>query len=218
MNNLNYFTKIILCFPLVVSLLLSGCVSKPEINLTQVNVTNVEQAKSWEMQGKLAVKTTEDKFSTNLYWLHTENSNELRLTTMLGTTVMSLKSDAKGAMLILDGKTYRDDDPERLLSRLTGWSIPIDILPLWITGQISATDQVLSTDDANRPQKVQSHFGDTPWQVVFKSWQTQSGAQLPKLLELTREDIRLKIQISQWQALTDSVTLSPETPEKSNEQ
>lgn len=218
MNNLNYFTKIIPCLLLLSSLLLGGCVSKPNINLLPVNVTDAEQAKSWEMQGKLAVKTTEDKFSTNLYWLHTEYNNELRLTTMLGTTVMSLTSDANGAELVLDGKTYRDEDPEQLLKKLTGWSIPIDILPLWITGQTSSTDQVISRDDELRPLKVQSHVGTTPWQVTFKSWQIQSGAQLPKLLELTREDIRLKIQISQWQALADSVPLSQETPEKSNEQ
>ncbi|QYK00561.1 lipoprotein insertase outer membrane protein LolB [Shewanella psychrotolerans] len=218
MNNLNYFTKIILTLPLLSSLLLGGCVSRPDINLIPVNVNSIERAKAWEMQGKLAIKTAEDKYSTNLYWLHTEYSNELRLTTMLGTTVMSLTSDTNGAKLELDGKTYRDDEPEQLLKRLTGWSIPIDTLPRWITGQISATDQVISRDEQHRPLTVQSHLGTTPWQVTFKSWQTQSGAPLPKLLELTREDIRLKIQINQWQALAESVAISPETPEKPNEQ
>jgi outer membrane lipoprotein LolB len=218
MNNLNYLTKSILCPLLLLSLLLGGCVSRPDVNLAPVKVHHVEQATAWEMQGKLAVSTPQDKFSTNLYWLHTENKDELRLTTMLGTTVMSLSSGEQGAVLLLDGKTYRDDNPEQLLNRLSGWSIPIALLPQWITGQLSPKDRVLSRDSEQRPQAVQSYFGHPPWQVTFKTWQTQSGAQLPKLLELTRKDIRLKIQISQWQALAERAILPLETPEKVNEQ
>ncbi len=183
---------------------LSGCSSKPEINLIQTQVEHVSQAQAWEMQGKLAIKTTQDKFSTNLYWMHTDTQDELRLTTMLGTTVLSLSNNRYGATLTLDGKTYQDKDAEHLLTRLTGWSIPMANLPLWITGQVTESDIVLSRDDQTRPQTVQALIGPNSWLVNFKRWQQQSGAELPHSIEISRDDIRIKIQINQWQALTNS--------------
>ncbi|GIU47215.1 outer-membrane lipoprotein LolB [Shewanella algidipiscicola] len=205
---MNYFTKILISALLLTPLLLGGCASRSDIDLQDINVSHVEQAKAWEMQGKLAVKTRDDKFSTNLYWLHTPNRDQLRLTTMLGTTVMLLERDEDGAQLMIDGNTYQHHDAEQLLKRLTGWSIPIEHLPLWITGQVASSDLVIRYDNNHRPIQVQSTMTQTPWQVEFKSWQHQSGAQLPRLLELTRENIRLKMQINQWQALTNSTPSS----------
>lgn len=208
MNNLNYFTKIFISALLLTPLLLGGCASHSDIALQAVNVDHVKQAKAWEMQGKLAAKTRDDKFSTNLYWLHTPDSDQLRLTTMLGTTIMLLERDDNGARLMIDDNTYEHHDAEQLLKRLTGWSIPVEHLPLWITGQVSPTDQIVSYDNNHRPQRVQSTMTQAPWQVEFKSWQSQSGAQLPRTLELTREDVRLKIQINLWQALANSTELT----------
>ncbi len=201
---MNYLTKIALNLLILALIALGGCSSKPKVDLTPTQVEHVSQAQAWEMQGKLAVKTAQDKFSTNLYWLHTDKQDELRLTTMLGTTVLSLNNDNNGATLILDGKTYQDKDAERLLTRLTGWSIPIANLPLWITGQVTENDIVLSRDDQARPQQVQAIIGSNSWLVDFKSWRQQSGAEVPRLIEISRDDIRLKIQINQWQAMTHS--------------
>ncbi len=115
---------------------------------------------------------------------------------------MTLTKRPNQATLALDGKIYQDTEAERLLKRLTGWSIPVDTLPLWITGQISPQDEVITFDAKGRPQEVLNHTDNTPWQVSFNSWQQQSGADVPRLLTLQRDEIRLKLQVNQWQALT----------------
>lgn len=201
MNNLSSFTKNTYAWVILGIICISGCATTIPDNLVAVSVKQVQQAQAWEMQGKLAIRTSDDKFSTNLYWLHTQSSNELKLTTMLGTTVLSLKSAMGNTVLELDGKTYTDTDAQRLLTRITGWTIPIDALPLWITGQLSRDDEVISQDALNRPISIVNTTQLPAWKVDFKSWQTQSGAELPRLLDLKRDDIRLKIQISRWQAL-----------------
>ncbi|ACJ30570.1 Outer membrane lipoprotein LolB [Shewanella piezotolerans WP3] len=201
MNNLSSFTKNTYAWVILSFIFISGCSTTIPDNLVPVSVEQAEQAQAWEMQGKLAVRTADDKFSTNLYWLHTQTSDELTLTTMLGTTVLSLSSTAGDTLLELDGKTYTDTNAQRLLARITGWTIPIDALPLWITGQLSEGDKVMSQDSLNRPIKLINLNQRPAWEVSFKSWQTQSGAELPRLLEINRDDIRLKIQVSKWQAL-----------------
>ncbi len=187
-------------------ILLQACSSRPIQNFTEINVSHVSQATAWEIQGKLAVRTEQDRFSTNLYWLHTPWQDEITLTTMLGTTVLSLTRNEDVATLKIDGKTYHDSDAQNLLLRLTGWSIPIDTLPLWITGQLSPSDVVIERDTAKRPIKAHTKDAHSPWQVHFKSWQQQSGAALPRLLDVNKDDVRLKIQVSQWQALAPSNT------------
>lgn len=206
MNNLSYFTKIKLFWVILSLSLLSACATKTPENLFPVKVSDVSQTQAWEMRGKLAVSTPDDKFSTNLYWLHTPDSNELKLTTMLGTTVLSLTTQQGIARLEVDGKVYKHHDAQELLTEITGWAIPVDSLPLWITGRADIDDKLISQDKQLRPKVLLSLRDTHPWRVEFISWQQQSGAQLPRLLLLTKDQLKLKIQISQWQALSATPT------------
>ncbi len=183
------------------TIFISGCSTTIPDNLIPVSVNKVQQASAWEMQGKLAVRTSQDRFSTNIYWLHSPHRDELTLTTVLGTTLLSLSSQDDLVTLSVDGETYQDTNAQRLLTRVSGWSIPIDSLPLWLTGQLTAGDKLISSDSQQRPSKLVNSQQLPPWQVEFKSWQKQSGADVPRLLNLTRGDLRLKLQLNKWQAL-----------------
>ena len=183
------------------ALLLGGCSVTPPSQLTPIDVSHANQASAWELKGKLAVKTPDDKFSTNLYWLHTQTHEQLTLTTMLGTTVLSLTSEPGKAILELDGKRYEDTNAERLLTQLSGWAIPLEKLPLWITGQLSPDDILVATNEDGTPRQLLNEMDFPAWQVDLLSWQTQSGAQIPQQLKLNRGTLLLRIQINQWQAL-----------------
>ena len=182
-------------------LLLTGCSVTPSEDFTPINVTNAAQANAWELQGKIAVKTAEDKFSTNLYWLHQPAANDLRLTTVLGTTVLTLKTNQGMATLEVDGKTYRDSNAQDLLTGISGWSIPLDSLPLWITGQIGSNDKIVSYNPDGTIKQVISYDPQANWSVSFLSWQQQSGALVPRLLKVERENVQIKIQTNQWTAV-----------------
>ncbi|MCK8045778.1 lipoprotein insertase outer membrane protein LolB [Shewanella sp. 1CM18E] len=201
MNNLSRFTKNTYLWVMLSTIFISGCSTTIPDNLIPVSVNKVQQASAWEMQGKLAVRTSQDRFSTNIYWLHSPQREELTLTTMLGTTILSLTSQDGLVTLDVDGKTYQDTNAQRLLTRVSGWPIPIDSLPLWLTGQLTEGDKLISSDSLQRPSKLINSQQLPPWQVEFKSWQKQSGADVPRLLNLTRDDLRLKLQLNKWQAL-----------------
>lgn len=175
----------------------------PQSSLQPIQVTQASQVTAWELQGKLAVKTPEDKFSTNLYWLHTASRDELKLTTMLGTTVLSLITEPNVATLEVDGKRYQDSDPQKLLQKLSGWAIPIDLLPLWITGQYTPQDIISAVNVDGTPKQIINETEIPAWIVDFVSWQQQSGAQVPQQIKLSRANLQLKIQLTQWQALIE---------------
>ncbi|WP_228729949.1 lipoprotein insertase outer membrane protein LolB [Shewanella avicenniae] len=184
------------------SWLLSGCGITPPSAWQPTQVTQVSQAKAWELKGKIAVKTPEQKFSTNLYWLHTPESEELRLTSMIGSTLMLLTSNNRSATLEVDGNTYQGANATELLQHLSGWQIPISQLPQWIVG-LPGNATIIKTDAQGLPQKLQDARQLPPWQIDYKSWQTLQSNQLPRLLTLERGELSLKIQLNEWQALTE---------------
>ncbi|WP_338049492.1 lipoprotein insertase outer membrane protein LolB [Parashewanella hymeniacidonis] len=182
-------------------MLLGACTSLPQTTLLPTQVSSVQQAKAWELKGKLLVKTPQDKFSTHLFWLHEPNRDQLTLTTMLGTTVLSLDARPDSVTLTADGKTHTGNDAQRLLQRLTGWSIPVNQFPYWITGQIHQQQLITNLDSYGNPRSVLISLDGTHWSLTYKSWQQQSGANVPRLLQVKQPELDLKVQINKWQAL-----------------
>ncbi|SIQ79927.1 lipoprotein insertase outer membrane protein LolB [Shewanella morhuae] len=214
MNNLKRLTKSIFsCLVLSSLLFLGACqILPPTDDLQPISVIDARQAKAWELQGKLAIKTPDDKLSANIYWRHSEESDALTLTTMLGTTVLTLNSTPNSAHLHIDGKDFSDDNAQRLLERVSGWSIPLADLPLWITGQVGPNDQVIESDNQGKPKLLTNTQTPPPWLVTFLSWQSQSGANVPYQLKLDRGDLQLKLQLNQWQALGKPAIIAGEQP------
>lgn len=192
------FTKSLLSGLMLVTLGLTGCVSKPDLPLVPVDIKQPAAAYAWDLSGKILVKTPDDKVSTNLYWLHSPRLDEMRLTSMLGTSLLSMTVTPDETKLTADGDTYTDDDPQRLLYRLSGWSIPVDKLPLWLTGQFEGAS-VIKKDAQGRPSELLA-TGIQPWTIQVRSWQPDNPA-LPKLMLVSRAGMELKVQINRWQAL-----------------
>lgn len=208
MANLKPFTHFIvnsLAFGAL--LFLAGCQTLPPVSdLKPITVSDVRQAQGFELQGKLAIKTPEDKLSANLYWWHSKTRDELTLTTMLGTSILTLSATPEGATLKIDGKEFRDSDAEALLKRVSGWSIPLSALPLWVTGQVGVNDTLEQSNADGTPLLVSNSQHPPVWLIKFLSWQQQSGARVPRQLTLERGDLQLKLQLNQWQALGNTKT------------
>ncbi|BDM65632.1 outer-membrane lipoprotein LolB [Shewanella sp. NFH-SH190041] len=178
--------------------LLGGCATRPQLPLVAANESNPANAYAWDLSGKILIKTPQDKASTNLYWLHSPKLEQLQLTSMLGTSVLSMTITPQLTRIETGGHTYQAKQPGPLLQQLTGWNIPLQLLPLWVTGQFEQTT-VIRRDAHQRPAELIS-TDNWPWHIKVGSWQ-QDNPRLPRTLLLRRGDLSLKIQINRWQAL-----------------
>lgn len=194
----NLFSRLII--GLSITMALAACVSKPDNVFVATSVNAVANAYAWQLNGKILVKTPNDKSSANLFWLHSPEHDEMKLTSILGTSILSLVIDSNFATLNVDGKTYRDSDANQLLKRLTGWSIPVEFIPLWVTGQFGEDTRIITRDLKGRPKYLITN-DLFPWEITIKSWQRIDNVQLPKLIVLQQPNLNLKIQINHWQAL-----------------
>ncbi|MBH0020137.1 outer membrane lipoprotein LolB [Pseudoalteromonas sp. SWXJ133] len=181
-------------------LLLGGCAHQIDTKTTLYDdwKPHLAAQKTWQVEGKLAFISPEERQSANLNWQQTTNSNNLILTTFIGTRILSLKQTANGAELEFDGDEYFDTNAAELLKRLTGFTLPVDNADNWLKGTID--DQSLVVDELGRAKQV-LWFDNAgkKWQIDYGTYVQNAGYWLPTKLTLKHQQIKIKIQLYDWQ-------------------
>lgn len=193
-------------FLLLISLL-AGCVSppKPQQEIDRDNhQAQLAQFTHWQIKGRLAFKSSEEKFSASLKWDQKDLVYKLNLTSMIGTSLMKMEGQPGFSKLIADDKEYTDRNASRLVKRVTGWNIPVERLSVWVKGQHQAKDQI-SFDEYGLITSMQPQCkGCQAWQLNYSKYAQVEGIWLPhqiELMNIEQPDNQIKIRIHTWQPL-----------------
>lgn len=189
---------------LLLALLFTGCAQLPDTELQQNNSwdeqqTKLEQLTHWSLTGKLAVITPDERNSVNIHWQQSDQDFHIHLSTFLGLSVLDIqKSDDVTTIIDADGNHYTSTDSEQLINELSGMVLPIEYLQQWIKGnpsgasyQLDDNQQVLTLLGGDRSNGI--------WSITYSDYQTVNNTNLPRKLQLIRDELRLKIAISKWQ-------------------
>ncbi|GLS82975.1 lipoprotein insertase outer membrane protein LolB [Paraferrimonas haliotis] len=176
---------------------LSGCASSPQT----YQVSDSQTVDDWQLNGRIGVVTPERKFSGTVFWLHQPPQQRLTINTVLGISVLQLSADKQGATLLVDGNTYQDRNAEQLIASVTGLPLPLQALSSWLKGIPTPADKVVDSDSEGRPKTMTRQVENQQWTAHYRSWQSQSGATIPRLIEVKSDSITIKLQINQWLAL-----------------
>ncbi|MFT4732790.1 MAG: outer membrane lipoprotein LolB [Gammaproteobacteria bacterium] len=155
----------------------------------------------WELTGKIAIITPNERKSAYLNWQQANQVVDFRLTNLIGVSLLNLTYDGETAQLETDGKEYQDQSTEALVYRTTGWILPLDNLPQWIKGSVNAQDQVM-LNDQGLPYIIQPICATcTGWEITYSQYEYVHGIWLPFLVEVNNpiKQTRLKFKVSQWQ-------------------
>lgn len=193
-------------------LLLSGCTNtrnadkRAEIDMSAgyLQLPNQEKLKlmsHWELSGKIAVITPDERKSAYLNWQQANQSIDFRLTNLIGVSLLNLSYDGKTARLDADGENYEDKSTEALIYRTTGWILPLDNLPQWIKGSTNEQDTIL-LNESGLPERIEpvcaTCFG---WEITYSQYKQIQGVWLPFSVEVNNpiKQTRLKFKVNQWQ-------------------
>jgi len=153
--------------------------------------------KTWRVQGKLAFISPDERQSANLNWQQQENSNNLVLTSFIGTRILQLKQSRDIAELEFDDKVYVDSNASALLKRLTGFAVPVNNASDWLKGTIDS--HTLQVDELGRAKQVLWIDNEgKQWQINYTNYIQSAGFWLPTNLTLKHQKIRIKIQLYDW--------------------
>ncbi|MEJ5064702.1 lipoprotein insertase outer membrane protein LolB [Erwinia sp. MYb375] len=190
------------------ALLLTGCVLNEPAQTPGQSPTSpqwrdhqqaVEKITQYQTRGAFAYLSDRQKVYARYNWQQTAADRyRLLLTNPLGSTELQLDQQGQVAQIVDNkGKRYVSNDAAKMISQLTGMSIPLDNLRQWILGLPGdATDFTL--DDQYRLREVNYSQDGKQWKVTYQGYDSKQNPALPSNLELREGDQRIKLKMDSW--------------------
>lgn len=216
-NLSNRVSSTVLVFVIGALLLLSGCsqinTNPPASVRSTPPSTSQQQAwqqrkayfakkANWNLNSKVSLRYDEENLIFKLNWRQLPDSSYLIqiINPITGGLISKLNKNRNKITLLADnGKTYRDNDEERLLKRQTGLNIPVKGLQHWVRGVVSPRYKVekLVLDNAGRPKMIQQ----AGWTIVYTGYVNNASNALPRKINLTRatDKIYIRVIAKKWQ-------------------
>jgi len=188
---------------LVLFLFLSACStltppsSKPLDLSWKERQQALEQFKSWQLQGVIAVQTPSDNGSANLTWKQNAQTYTISLFGPLGSNAVQIQG--KPGLVILQtaqGQSSHAANPEQLLYNQLGWKLPVSHLYYWARGlPVPTLPAEQAFDNHHRLIKLTQQN----WQLWFKQYAVFHQKELPTKIILRHPQLNIKIVIYQWE-------------------
>lgn len=184
---------------------LSGCsvLSSTPSNETMTNLPQrqkeLKALTAFSLSAGIYVKTPEKGVSGSLEWQQQGDYYQASMQNMFGLNVFAISTNKTGAEVKVDGQTHTAESAAVLLDYLSGWSLPIEEMPLWLKGMAGQSANTLSYDALGRLQSftLLDNQG-REWQVSYPEFFANRLA-LPKRILLESADTRIKLAIREWQ-------------------
>lgn len=152
----------------------------------------------FEINASIYVKAPGNSVSGGLKWQQQGDFYQASMQNLFGLNVFEIKTDKNGAEVQVDGQTHTAPSASVLLDYLSGWSLPIEEMPLWLKGMAGESAEAISYDALGRLQSFTLHDSQgREWQVSYPKFFTNRLA-LPKLIVLQSADTRIKVAIREW--------------------
>jgi len=157
---------------------------------------------NWRLDSKVSLRFDDENLIFKLNWAQQPANNYIiQINNPITGALISKLSRTNSVVSLLadNGRTYRDNDEERLLQSQTGLKIPVKGLQYWVRGLTSPQYKVdqLVLDSAGRPRTMQQ----AGWKIVFTSYVNNGSNALPRKINLSRgaENIFIRVVAKSWQ-------------------
>ncbi len=159
----------------------------------------VKKLEHYQTRGSFAYISDKQKVYARFFWQqYSPDSYRLLLTNPLGSTEMELKVQSGIAQITNNqGKKYTSNNPDEMIQKLTGMSIPLANLRLWMLG-LPGDESDFTLDSQYRLSQVNYSQHGLKGKVVYQSYSDEVKPSLPERLELTQDDQRIKLKMDSW--------------------
>ena len=197
--------------------LLVGCQHKPRVDPNASiawhsdrkyfeNKAANQAIPQWRYSAKVGITTDQSREQANLVWQFRDQANSVRLFGPLGAGAIKIDFDQYGVRLSDNkGELYNGVSAERLLKRISGWSIPVDTLSYWLFARPAPTAVFRYQLDEQGSVSVIEQAGWTIRYADYREYGT--GTQLPRKLVATKPgttnsgttEVSVKLITKSWQ-------------------
>lgn len=149
----------------------------------------------FELAGRIATRYKDEAASGNVAWRHSRESDELLITTPVGSSVARLVRNGNEFVLTTsEPRDYRAADAEALTEQVLGFRIPITGLADWVRGRATDGAQAGAVRD---PEGRLVSLDQHGWHVEYQEYRADG---LPVRLRLFYPGLELRLAIHEWKA------------------
>ncbi|MGR9046270.1 MAG: lipoprotein insertase outer membrane protein LolB [Gammaproteobacteria bacterium] len=184
--------KLGLCFLLIA--LLAGCAVKPVGVVSKFNRNEREglyRLTSWAFDGRVAVKSVDDSWTANISWKRRLEDENIRLSGPLGQGGVAIHiGDNFVSIDRGDGEVSYWEPSDAFISEQLGFYVPLKSLRYWVVGLI---------DPDTAFEDIENGFVQNGWTVLIRQMQRTGFGMMPRRIDVSNQDVKLKLIIDQWQ-------------------
>jgi outer membrane lipoprotein LolB len=153
--------------------------------------SKVPQDVEFELTGRLAARYGSEASSGNVAWRHARDSDEMLITSPMGTGVARIVRQGDSVVLTTaEPREYKASDAETLTQEVLGFRLPLAGLADWVRGRPSDPNAKAEYDKDGRLRVLE----ERGWKIEYQDYE----GKLPSRMRLTYPNIELRLAISQW--------------------
>jgi outer membrane lipoprotein LolB len=183
--------------------LLAGCARAPlrgpdaELLAAQSGRESaLAQIEHWRLTGRLAVSGQGEGGSGRIDWEQRGEAYTIELSAPVSRQSWRLSGDASGARLEGHGQgPIEDRDPEALLHRAAGWSMPLEQLRAWVRGARTRGQADIAFGAEGLPALLQQ----ADWRIEYRNWGEVDGLPLPVRVFAESGERRVRLVVDRWE-------------------
>src|SRR6195256_2067779 len=145
----------------------------------------------FELSGRVAVRHGKDAASGKIFWRHSDDSDELLITSPIGQGIARINRNGDQFRLVTgDRKEYRADNAEDLTEQALGWRLPLAGLSDWVQARASPGRPAEMRGGVDKGLELRQDG----WRVAYEEFREGK----PFRMRLTREDLQIILVVDQW--------------------
>lgn len=157
----------------------------------------LESISQWTIQGTALIKSQSTSAHFSLYWEQKENNYHLEFFSPLGIKGVRIDGQPHSIVLQITGEPpIAAPNPEQLLQKKLGWTVPVSNLKYWIRAIPSPW---YTSKQALDPYNHLILLEQKGWKIQYSDYHCAGSVDLPHQLRLTQGSLSLKIKITSWQ-------------------
>lgn len=173
--------------------ILTGCSVAPIAELAMYSEDGRDeyyQLRQWSLSGRVALSAGNDSWTASVEWWRFDDEENIRIAGPLG----------QGAVFIHIADDYVDvdrgqgavryfDRSDEFVTEQLGFYVPLRSLRYWVVGLV---DPEMSSEE------IINGFEQGAWRVLYRQMQNTEYGSLPYKMDVSSQDVRLKLIIDQW--------------------
>jgi len=152
--------------------------------------------KNWTLDGRIAVKADKEGWNANLFWEHDGGQDRLRISGPFSQGAVSIILQGQRVYINEgNGTAISSHDPDDLLQKRLGFSVPLGSLRFWVLGLPAPDKDYRAELDDKGGLKG---FEQQAWVLGFENYETVGNFVMPKKMTIQGNQVRLRLVVDEW--------------------